>query len=452
MYSVDMQSIQDRKAHISAKQPDGRTESIRFRGVQTLLEVKKVQNKYLKYRLENMRTSVKQSEVITEKGLAGDFFDAAGENPSAQQEQHEILVELSKVATADIYSELRDNPNQDRPVLITDDGLVVDGNRRLAAMRDLYATDPVRYANFDWIDVAELDGNTTDDELVELETIIQIKPDLKAEYGWVEECIGLQKQIDNFSFSYEKLTSLWGESKEELQSRLQMLSIAKEFLTHINKAGQYSEVADSEQAIKTFVGEMNGDRYQGLDPERKEAEKLVFFDILGSTEISLRKYEYAREIEKVTDGVLRHINLESVPDVTGTTGWTNPFSGLPNSGENIRAAVDLLRDGNTAEEIAGYAEESLIEHKAQKKAEKRGNQLLQAASSANSKLASVEFHGLQPATYSESVKELLRVIYVSCNHITTLLNEDANLANNVDVAEINQLKAAQNLLSKFNKN
>jgi hypothetical protein len=45
-------------------------------------------------------------------------------------------------------TELEREARQVEPLLVTAEGLVVNGNRRLAAMRALQLRDPVRYAGF----------------------------------------------------------------------------------------------------------------------------------------------------------------------------------------------------------------------------------------------------------------------------------------------------------------
>lgn len=96
------------------------------------------------YRMANGRTRTAQLQYVRSHQLAADFFSAGQENQEAQQAQHDILERFSKQGTASvtpIFTILGEG-RQTKPILTTAAGIVVNGNRRLAAMRDI--TSPER--------------------------------------------------------------------------------------------------------------------------------------------------------------------------------------------------------------------------------------------------------------------------------------------------------------------
>ena len=451
MYQVSIVPLEERIAYIASREPTGAKEPVQFQGEQRQLDRYRVESKFLTYRLANMRTSVKQAEYISNHHLDPNFFHSAEENVTAQQYQHAILLELSKVSNADIYSHLRDHPSQDRPIVITSAGSVVDGNRRLAAMRELHSIEPPRYSSFLYVDVAVLPSTASENDLVELETIIQIRPDLRSAYGWIEEALGLERQMQVLDWPIEKVSQLWNQPPEALLKRLETLEIAREYLAQIGKPDEFGEVADSEQAITTFRDTTSTDSFKALAPRRKQANRLVMFSVLKSTDISRRKYDYAKNIDEITGRVMASFDVSLSPVIDIAPDPDNPLGGLPSDATDVdQAFIDLLKDPENADDIASYAEEALIEYDLQKKAQKKGNQLLLAVSSAHAKLMEVQRANLQPETYLPSAVKLLNVIAVATDLLRFLESEDSTLVHRLDPAEINQLKTAVTLLQSLN--
>lgn len=446
MYHVSMESVADRTAYIAGCPPTGLTHQVPFRGEMRQLGRVRVEDKYLIYRLDNMRTSVKQAEYVVEHNLPHAFFDKTDENPSAQQAQHEILLELSKVPTADIYSHLREDPQQDMPIIVTASGSVVDGNRRLAAMRDLYSGDPGRYSTFSYIDVAVLPDTAIDNDLVEMETIIQIRPNLQSDYGWIEEALGLEMQMDVLGWSLIKLSQLWRKSPEELQKKLEALAIARDYLSFIGKPEQYGLIEGSEQAMSTFRDSINAATFKSLAPRRKQANTLVMYAVLRSTDIGRRKYDYAKKITDITNRVISQLDPLPTTRSPEVVDPSNPLGGLPMDDTDIdETIIDLLEDPGNLEDVAEFAEEALIELDQAAKATKKGNQLLQAATFAHNKLLEVQTQNLDPATYSRSVNILLSTVAESVKLVDYVLRQDGSVEAQLDVAQVNQLRPAVSL-------
>src|SRR6185312_10992781 len=102
------------------------------------------------YRMANGRTRTAQLQYVRSHKLPVHFFSAGQENQEAQQAQHDILDRFSKEGTPSIIpiATVLGEGRQTEPILITAAGVVVNGNRRLAAMRELYAGGEATYSSF----------------------------------------------------------------------------------------------------------------------------------------------------------------------------------------------------------------------------------------------------------------------------------------------------------------
>ena len=93
------------------------------------------------YRMENCRTFTRQQELIAKKGLEASYFLKGQELSTVQSEQHEILKELAKkgISSVSLITDVLREDGQRETILITRSGVVVNGNCRLSAMREIYA-------------------------------------------------------------------------------------------------------------------------------------------------------------------------------------------------------------------------------------------------------------------------------------------------------------------------
>ena len=110
----------------------------------------------LVYRVENGRLIAELEEHARAQGLDLADLRARQETLDVQRLLHGFLAEKAASAEGPILQELAEAGQQVEPLLITADGVLINGNRRLAAMRTLLARDPERYAGFSAISAASI--------------------------------------------------------------------------------------------------------------------------------------------------------------------------------------------------------------------------------------------------------------------------------------------------------
>src|SRR5690606_33025336 len=88
----------------------------------------------------NCRTFSSQQSEIAKNGYDSDYFAMGQEKSSAQQMQHDILAKLARKGSASVTPiiDVLEADGQREPILVSHSGVVVNGNRRLSAMRELY--------------------------------------------------------------------------------------------------------------------------------------------------------------------------------------------------------------------------------------------------------------------------------------------------------------------------
>jgi hypothetical protein len=191
------------------------------------------------YRLANGRTRAVQAEYRIQHSLAKDFFDDP-DSTAALSAQDELLSRM--VDDKGLMDVLRTN-QQTEALVLDNRGYVVNGNRRLCAMRTLLAVDAIYYEHFQNVRVVILPA-CTEEQIRELEAQLQIKPDTKAEYTWIDLAL-MQRQLRNDHKSDLQLAKLYDISKAAVQESIDMLSLAEDYLISRGHQEEYSRISSS---------------------------------------------------------------------------------------------------------------------------------------------------------------------------------------------------------------
>ena len=124
--------------------------SLQYRGRERPLKVIEVSIALPVYRIENGRTINLQKEFIAKNNKSKDYFTADPYSIETQKAQHELLKKLiEKEKLLDAFK--KDKEVQHDPLICDNCGVIVNGNRRLCAWRELYKFDKQAYKHFQTI-------------------------------------------------------------------------------------------------------------------------------------------------------------------------------------------------------------------------------------------------------------------------------------------------------------
>jgi hypothetical protein len=224
-----------------------------FRGRYVKAPVVTVGSDMLVYRAENGRLIARLNEK------AGNLRKELAELYSGQDtaEVQKLLHDLLVVEAADprgpIFAELERLELQTEPLLVTAAGVVVNGNRRLAAMRELLHRAPERYAGFAEVAVAILPAEALPADLEFIEATLQMAPETKLAYGWIGRRLKMRRQRDDLGLPVETMRDSYRlEDAAAIDREIQELALAEDYLANYRgAAGQYSLIEDAEAL---FVG------------------------------------------------------------------------------------------------------------------------------------------------------------------------------------------------------
>lgn len=219
-------------------------------GQQMDLPIIKVHQNLPKYRMENGRTASAQVEWLAKHAdKPRTFFSEDPELWEVQEAQHDLLL---KLVERSILRKFFENPlnKQVDPILLDENGFVVNGNRRLATWRDLFNSDRTKFARYEYIDVAVL-PHVDPKAIDKLEASLQIEPDIKDDYTWDAEANMMLAKLDEYG--EPGLAELYGKKEQQIREILLMREYAEEWLKSRGKENMWSLVAGGELAFRRIV-------------------------------------------------------------------------------------------------------------------------------------------------------------------------------------------------------
>jgi len=415
MFKIKIKGPTIREAHIrnSVQTSTETQEFYDFRNHRTDLKRIRIAEDLLLYRMENFRTFTEQRAYLLREGKPTDFFLSGQENESVQQVQHEILAQLARKGRADSVVPVIDvlrTEKQREPLLITFRGVVVNGNRRLAGMRELIAENGAANQEFRHISCLVLPEDATPEDIIEIEAGLQGRPETKLDYDWIGDS-QLIKRLIELGRTERELADRLNRKPAEIRNSLAALTEANLYLKDWAKAeGEYTRVRDSEQFFKDIPSLL-----QGKEQALADASRIIAWTLYDNRDkLNERLYAFNITFGKQAADVLDRMSSEMGIALTedGSEGPDDSFD------VDIEAASDelsyqpiteLLRDPERQED----AVETLIDICRgvieEEKGKKTGTAALKAIGAANARLTEVDLGRADPSTYHTIGRQLEQI-------------------------------------------
>lgn len=413
-YQVQVESQASRQAKIVASiEASSETRDFyEFRNQKTQLKLIRIASDLLIYRTENFRTYIDQHSYIIREKKPADFFLAGQENESIQQLQHDIVARLARKGRADSITpviEVLKTEKQREPLLITQRGIVVNGNRRLAAMRELLEEDSTANAEFTHVDCLVLPADVTPEEIVDIEARLQAKPETKLDYDWIGDCLLIQKLLD-LGRTPAQVAERLNRKQTEIRNSLAALGEANLYLKDWAKAeGDYARVREAEQFFKDLPSLV-----QGKEQVLADASRVLAWNLFDNREqLNERLYAfnvvYGKNAAEVLDRVADELGIPLSADAAEDDGSFSVDVEAGVTTTSYQPVIDALRDPERRDE----ALEVLIEISRgvieQERGKKSGGAALKAIITANARLSEVDLSRADASTYVAMERQLEQI-------------------------------------------
>lgn len=382
-----------------------------FRATTEKLPVIRLALSNIIYRMENCRTYSDQRDLIAKRKLDEGHFEKGQELLEVQREQHVLLSKLAKKGTGSvspIIDELKKDGQRD-PILITSAGVVVNGNRRLAAMRELNNEYSDPNDGFSHIECMVLPNDTTPIEIDDIEATLQARKQTKLDYDWIGDAQLVQRQIRNGKTTAE-IASLFRRREADIKLLQKAIIEADLFLSDwLGKPGEYTQIsADAEQIFTDLPKQLTN-----KTPELQEASRVIAWSLYeNKADVPGRLYSYNIAFGKLAEPVLNLVAEEldiSTVEVEAEDGEEDEFlvdfdddESEPTYQNVIKALREKSTKGEAVKSLISACQ-SAIETE---KGIKSKNAALKTIMQVNAKLSGVDLAGAGSSTFATIEKQL----------------------------------------------
>jgi hypothetical protein len=249
---------------------------------------------WVRFSTLNHRTRAEQMRE-THRADKPDLFTADPLGPSAQDAQYRILKSQENFEA--LKFDLKERGQQD-PAIVTAEGVLINGNRRTAALRSLYIDD--KYLRAQYVDCLVLPEDATPAELLDLEAELQVARDFKEDYSWINEAMLIEELYDREGKDFERVAKRMHRDVKDVRSLHEKLQQVHQLVDMSNGAKLHIDFKDNESAFDElakhirnkspaeadsvretyFLGTLAGVNYRRLRHLRRaDAAKLVRSEI-----------------------------------------------------------------------------------------------------------------------------------------------------------------------------
>jgi hypothetical protein len=146
---------------------------------------------------------------------------------------------------------------QQKPGIVSLDGVIIDGNRRAMLLRTLEEdTKAKQYFDAIILPHAYADNQA---EIVRLETQYQLGEDAKVEYGPLQKYLHARRLHDELGIKEEEIDTLMGESKGNAKKLLEIMELMDDYLEHIGCPKLYLMLKDSDGTKEGMFVDLHAD-------------------------------------------------------------------------------------------------------------------------------------------------------------------------------------------------
>lgn len=234
-----IKSDRSRVIQAAIKEPSAKSEMGRHPvvvgGEKKLLDVYKLRTKLLAYNIRNGRFA---AELRAKEKQLGRHLDPL--LPEDEEIIRNLLLALDDSATELLKADLR-KVGQTDPGIITHDGFVINGNRRMAVLYLLHGEDPS--GKYESIEVQVLPEGVSEKDLWRIEAGLQLSRDSRLEYGPVNDLLKIREGLKSGLTAAEIKATLYGiRNEDEVKEKDARLTLIDNYLEFVGEPEDYTKV------------------------------------------------------------------------------------------------------------------------------------------------------------------------------------------------------------------
>lgn len=267
----------------------------------------------------------------------------------------QMLLSLDRDKTSLLKEDIR-KKNQMEPGVITYDGFVVNGNRRMAILEELHEEEPT--GKWLCLEAVRLPSTITEKDLWKIEAGLQLSKDKIAEYHPVNELLKIKQGIDAKLSIEEIAAAMYGRTSNYVEESLKRLQLIADFLDFFGQPVNYGVIKKfglHEYFVDIQTHILSTWKRRGIDRREQKRELLSAFALIRA-HVLIQPHITGKGKDKgITHWDIRRLG-KIFADVDAKTAYTQNLKECRNP-LSVKPAT-VMEDFQTAKEILDSKEAS----------------------------------------------------------------------------------------------
>lgn len=266
-----------------------------------------------------------------------------------------MLLDLDKSETERLRKDLR-RKNQMEPGVITQDGFVINGNRRMAIFEELHADEPT--GKWLFLEAVRLPETIGEKDLWKIEAGLQLSKGKIAEYHPVNELLKIKQGTDASLSIDEIAAAMYGRTVEEIKEALDRLGLIDMFLEFFKQPANYDVIRKfglHEYFIDIQKHVIPSFERLGLNNRQRKGALISTFSLIAAHIRNLSPGAGRKRDKGITHWDMRKLG-KIFADLDASEAYTQNLVKCDKNPLSIDANT-LIEDFRTAEDILGMKEQ-----------------------------------------------------------------------------------------------
>jgi len=257
---------------------EGKAVPVKWRGTEIDLPIYKVRYDTLRFNHRNGRVRPHLREDCISRGVDFDDYMTQDFSEDSHQATLRKILETEKAQRREAMSKFRGGERLDytKPLIVTHDGRVINGNQRLSIFSELVEEDPGKYSHLEFPFIAILpdDGQEVDYRRIEINAQ---ENELGSEkFDWIQAGLSRRDEIEAEIFTLEELAALLDLSEKQLRASIALIDTVDRYLESIGKPGMYQSEVRERKLEQSFEEVQTGtSKLEKKSLDSKETDALV---------------------------------------------------------------------------------------------------------------------------------------------------------------------------------
>lgn len=260
------------------------TEKVRIQDILIKIPIYRLPLGYLFYNVENGRFAKEYLNV--KKNLKREL---SPENRDDVKEIEKMLKEQNASKTLWLKDNIKSMGQQEAGI-ITHDGFVINGNRRMSVLHLLADENP----DYGYMDVARLPDHVEEADIYKIELGKQMAREQKLNYGPINELLKIEHGIKS-KLTPEQIAVTIGYTKEEIEEKMVRLELIRDYLNFIGQPDNFEAVED----INDHFIDLHDKLFSKKQLERKQFSPLELTDIKDIAFATMNAKVPAKALRKI---------------------------------------------------------------------------------------------------------------------------------------------------------